>query len=284
MLTPPLSHLSAELLFGIVTKVAQLPFGIGHLRNLSLADRAFTQHCQFYIFRVLSLVGTRIKISHQLERLRTLLDDKPSIAQRVRTVHIHFSEDKNAWLLEDATFNTVLHWLSVTPNPPHKLHLRGPLSYPVEIELPILFMECLERSFFSQTLVILHLQHCRRIPLSIFHFCHRLKHVLLDAIESTAEDYNGRLNTQVSIRETPALEYLDFRDAHTTVKYMLQPPLGFQGPIADLSQLHTLTLSPHEEAEMKYLQPILSAATATLEELYLTHPRVGTGRAHGVFK
>ena len=59
MLNPLLSLVSDDLLAFIVEIILNLPFANENLQNLSLADRAFTQSCQKYIFRNLELLDTR---------------------------------------------------------------------------------------------------------------------------------------------------------------------------------------------------------------------------------
>ena len=61
---------------------AKLPFADEYLNNLSLSDQAFTESCQKYIFRELILGN----ISQQLRKVKKFLEDKPSLANRVRMV------------------------------------------------------------------------------------------------------------------------------------------------------------------------------------------------------
>ncbi|EDQ99915.1 uncharacterized protein LACBIDRAFT_315058 [Laccaria bicolor S238N-H82] len=56
---------------------------------------------------------------------------------------------------------------------------------------------------------------------------------------------------------------------------MITSPPRFHMPVVLWSRLRVLTLSPHEKEEMACLQPILNAASNTLEELYLTSLHVG---------
>ena len=53
MLKPPLSLLSNELLTFIVDHLAALPYSLEAIRDLSLANHAFTPICQNLIFRTL---------------------------------------------------------------------------------------------------------------------------------------------------------------------------------------------------------------------------------------
>ncbi|PPR03015.1 hypothetical protein CVT26_004542 [Gymnopilus dilepis] len=278
MLNPPLSILSNELLLYIVSCLAELPFAKEHLHNLSLTDRAFTQHCQEYIFRVLSLggrSGTRGEISSQLKKIRRIFDEKPSISQRVRIIDIYATQNENAWLWKDGTFLSIICTLSESPRPPYELRIRGPISRPVKLEDPGLLVECIEQSFVSRTLLVLHLQNCKSVPLSLFLVCQELKEVKLDGVRVAAQEYGNCSDIQIHGQGAPSLKHLDFRGAHSLVRYMVHPPPGFRAPVVNLSQLRTLTLSPHERAEMNYLQLILNAASTTLEELYLTNIRIG---------
>lgn len=55
MLNPPLSLLSYDLIGDLVEHVAKLSSADEALSNLSLADPLFTEFCQKYIFRTLTL-------------------------------------------------------------------------------------------------------------------------------------------------------------------------------------------------------------------------------------
>ena len=82
MLNPPLSLLPDDLFVSIVKQLAKLPFADENLNNLSLADRAFTESCQKYIFREL-ILGNGRNIFKQLTKVKMFLHDKPSFANRV---------------------------------------------------------------------------------------------------------------------------------------------------------------------------------------------------------
>jgi hypothetical protein len=103
MLNPPLSLLSDDLLALIVEHTAKLPFVDENLCNLSLADRAFTQSCQKYIFRDLKLWNTS-EISKELTKLKKILDDKPLFANHFRIVQLVISRNESVWLFKDGTF------------------------------------------------------------------------------------------------------------------------------------------------------------------------------------
>ena len=75
MLNPPLSLLLDDLLVCIVEYLANLPLADTNLKNLSLADRAFTESCQKYIFRKLKL-GTGRNTFKQLTKVKKFVDDK----------------------------------------------------------------------------------------------------------------------------------------------------------------------------------------------------------------
>jgi hypothetical protein len=66
------------------------------------------------------------------------------------------------------------------------------------------------------------------------------------------------------------LEVLEYCDSHTLVEQMITPPPRFNRPVVLWSNLRVLTLAPHDNEGMAYLQPILDATCNTLEELYLT--------------
>ena len=85
MLNPLLSLLSDDLVACIVEQLAKLRYTDtrGNLRNLSLADRAFTQSCQNYIFRKIRLeTGNETETSEQLTNVKKFFDEKLSLADR----------------------------------------------------------------------------------------------------------------------------------------------------------------------------------------------------------
>jgi len=287
MLNPPLSLLSDDLLASIVEHVAKLPFADEYIYNLSLADRAFTQVCQKYIFQTLELgtsSGSRKRISNKLGKMIKFLNNNPSFANRVRVVQVAINHNQNAWLFKDNTFIRILKLLAKSPAPPHELHFGGHTTLSGEptfiIEDPILVVGQLMQSFFPQTLTILHLTDCKNIPLPLFLICHRLKEVLLDSARVTEESYDKYPDEQCFGREFPALEIFNYRDSQNLVKQMISPPPRFHTPVVLWSNLRVLTLSPHEKEEMACLQHILDAAHNTLEELYLTNLRVGRCRCN----
>ncbi|KAF8959421.1 hypothetical protein BDZ97DRAFT_2078100 [Flammula alnicola] len=273
MLNPPLSLLSDDLIAYIVEHVAKLPFHDKNLYNLSLADRAFTQFCQTYIFRTLQLGqsrGTKSRISKNLEKTRKILKNKPSFANRVRMVELDITHKRNAWLFNDPTLIGILQLFAKSPVPPHELHF-----LPFTLEDPILVVGRLMQSFFSQTLTILHLTQGRNVPLPLFLTCPRLREVLLAHVEVAEESYDKYPDKQCSGRESPALEVFNYRDSQSLVRQMITPPPRFHAPVVLWSKLRVLTLSPYEKEEMACLQPILDMACNTLEELYLTNLHVG---------
>ena len=270
MLSPPLSLLSDDLLALIVEHTAKLPFSDENLCNLSLADRAFTQSCQKYIFRDLKLWNT-IEISKELKRLKKILDDKPLFANHVRMVQLVISRNESAWLFnKDGTFISILQLLANSPVPPHELAIGGWSEIPLKIEDPILVVRQLAQSFFSQTLTILRVSRCANVPLPLFLTCPRLRVLLLDQVAATEKSYNNYPENQCAGREAPQLEVLDYRNSHSLVEQVITPPPRFNTPVVLWSNLRVLTLCPHEREGMACLQPILDAACATLEELYLT--------------
>jgi hypothetical protein len=270
MLNPPLSLLSDELLDSIVDHVAELPLNDEILYNLSLADRAFTQSCQKYIFRSFQVSNTS-KISKKLKRAKKILDNTPSFANQVRTVQLAISRDESAWLFNDPTFTSVLQLLANSPMPPHELHFGGQVFGSFIIEDPILIVRWLAQSFFAQTLTILRLTECKNIPLPLLLVCPRLREVSLNNVGAAEKSYGKYPDNQCSGREPPSLEVLNYRHSHSLVKQMITPPRRFNTPVVLWSNLRILTLTPHEKEGMAYLQPILDAACNTLEELYLTN-------------
>ena len=273
MLNPPLSLLSDDLLNYIVDHVAELPFSDSNLYNLSVTDRAFTRFCQAYIFKDLYLgygSGTNNSITKKLAKIRNILDDEPSFANRVRTVHLTVIRQRNKWLFDDPTFITIIQLLAKSLMPPHKLHLRGRWNSFV-IEDPILVVERLMQSFFSQTLTILYLTECENVPLTLFLVCPHLREVYLYYVEVFDSRDDGYPDTQCSGRELPALEHLNYRRSASLVKQLITPPPEFSMAVVIWSKLRVLKLCPQEKEEMVCLQPILDAAFNTLEELCLTN-------------
>jgi hypothetical protein len=284
MLNPPLSLLSDDLLAYIVDHIAKLSFSSEHLYNLSLADRAFTRFCQAHIFKNLHLgygSGRERRISNKLEKMRQILNDEPSFANRVRTVALSITHKQNGWLFNDPTFISIMQLLEKSPMPPHKLHLSGGVSTFI-FKDPILVVGRLMQSFFSQTLTVLHLFECQNVPLTLFLICPRLREISMDHLRVTRR-YDKHPDEQCSGRELPVLEYLDFRNSESVIKNMITPPPMFHTGVVDWSKLRVLKLCPYEKKEMAYLQPILNVTCNTLEELYLTRVPWGTNGRCGFF-
>ena len=267
MLNPPLSLLSDDLLIYIVDHVAELPSSNLDLYNLSITDRAFTRSCQAYIFKVLSLEsGINTNISKKLAKIRNILNDEPSFANRVRTVHLTVLDEQNKWLFNDSDFITIIQLLARSLMPPHKLRLDL-----IVIEDPIFLVGWLMQSFFSQTLTVLNLLDCKNVPLTLFLVCPNLREVHLDVVEV----FESKLgddeypDTQCSGRELPALELLSFCRSETLIKQMITPPPKFSMPVVDWSKLRVLELNPQRVTDMVCLQLILDVACNTVEELYI---------------
>ena len=280
MLNPPLSLLPQDVIDYLVEHVASIPFPRHALHNLSLADPAFTEVCQKYIFRTLILGrwGNRSMISRKLKEMKRILDNKPLFANQVRTIRLLINHRQNAWLFqnpcnnrEDAiTFISILQLLAKSPMPPNELHIEVTANLTRPMENPILVVEQLSQSFFSQTLTILHLSRCENVPLPLFLLCPRLKEVYLNTVGAIERDYDNYPDEQCSGRVLPALELFNYRRSQTVVKQMITPPSGFHTPVVLWSKLRILTLPPHEAEGMACLQPILEAACNSLEELYLS--------------
>ena len=140
MLNAPLSLLSDDLLNYIVDHVAELPNS--NLYNLSITDRAFTRFCQAHIFEYLYL-GYYASGTNNSIKMKYILNDEPSFAHRVRTVHLTVAEKKNRWLFNDPTFITIFQLLAKSLMPPHKFHLTGFWSNKFIIEDPILLADAI---------------------------------------------------------------------------------------------------------------------------------------------
>ncbi|KIM41139.1 hypothetical protein M413DRAFT_445854 [Hebeloma cylindrosporum] len=267
MLNPPLSHLSDDLLVYIVEHIGKTyPYTKKSLCNLSLADRAFTQPCQKYIFRDLKLADKMGIVSRKLETLKTILDDKPFFANHVRLVEL---SNSCSWLFSDHTFISILQLLSNSPVPPHEIRFSRTHGTGIRsIFNPLLVVRSLTQSFFSQTLSVLHLKECTGVPLSLFLICPRLRQVSLEhcSAETSYDEFPDNL---CSGREPPSLEVLSHRNSNV-VEQMITPPPRFNTPMVLWSNLRVLTLS-QGKGEMACLQPILDGACGTLEELYLTN-------------
>jgi hypothetical protein len=287
MLNPPLSLLSDDLLVSIVEQLSKLPFSYGYLSNLSLADRAFTESCQKYIFRELKLGDewseSRRNIFKELTEAKKFLEDKPLLAKRVRVVRLSISSissEESASFCKDPNFTGVLQLLAKSPVLPHEFHfVGGPYAIirfrVIEDLILVTVTRQLAESFFSQTLTILRLKKIANVPLPLFLICPKLREVFLDQVGATDKSYDHNLNyadDQCSDRlgETPSLEVLEYRDSHSLVEQMVSSPPKFNRPVVLWSNLRVLTLAPHDNEGMAYLQPILDATCNTLEELYLT--------------
>ena len=269
MLNPPLSRLSDDLLVSIIEQLAKLPFADRNLKNLSLADRAFTQSCQKYIFREL-ILGNGRNASKQLKKVKKFLDHKPSFANRVRMVQLGISSREKASFFMDPNFTRILRLFAKSPLPPHELHLGGLLNPLLIIENPILITRQLAESFFSQTLTILRVSQCVNVPLPLFLICPRLRELYLDRAGTYDKIYDKYPDNQCSGREAPILEVLNYRSSHSLIEQMIVPPLRFNTPVLLWSNLRVFTVAPYDKEGMACLQPILDAACNTLEELHLT--------------
>ena len=286
MLNPPLSLLSDDLLYYIVDHVARLPSSNLDLYNLSIADRAFTRFCQAYIFKDVYLGyynrrRTHYFVSEQLAKIRNMLNDEPSIANRVRTVHLalrpkEFTRFKETfWFFNEPNFITIVQLLAKSLMPPHKLRITGPARSYTTIDDPVLVVGWLMHSFFSQTLTVLDITNCRNVPLTLFIVCPNLREVYLDDVKVSESRDAEYPDTQCSgRRKLPALERLNHRNSGSLVKQMITPPPKFSMAVVVWSKLRVLKLCPEEKEGMTYLQPILDAACHTLEELYLTNEQV----------
>ena len=270
MLNPPLSLLSDDLLVSIVEQLAKLRFTdtSGDLRNLSLADRAFTHSCQNYIFRKLKF-GSGTKISKQLTKGKRFLEDKPLFSNRVRVIELGVAGEKpeGESLFKDPEFTSILELFAKSPMPPYELRFRGWWVGSI-IEDPIFLIRQVTESFFSQTLTILCVRNIANVPLPLFFICPRLREVVLERV-GPDNSYDKYPINQCSGREAPLLEVLELRDSYTLVEQIIAPPPMFNTPLVPLSNLRVLSLLPNIEEEMDCLQPILDAACNTLKELYL---------------
>ncbi|KDR69265.1 hypothetical protein GALMADRAFT_128730 [Galerina marginata CBS 339.88] len=278
MLNLPLSSLSDDLLAYIVEHVSKFPFQNKHLHNLSLADRAFTNFCQKYLFRTFRLSsnsGSKRSASKELEKKRKILMDKPSFANWVRKVQLHISHKQEPWLLNQSALIELFQLFAKSPMPPHELHFCGPAFFPLTISDPILVVGRLSQSFFSQSLTILHLTECKNIPLPLFFVFPGLREMLLDHVGATDKTYDEYPDKHCFGQGPLALQHFNYRDSQSLVKQMLTPPPRFGTPLLLWSKLRVLRLSPHEKEEMGCLQPILDGACDSLEELYLTNLHVG---------
>ena len=269
MLNPPLSLLSDDLLASIVEHLAKLSFKDKNLKNLSLADRAFTQSCQKYIFRALILGNDYRNISKQLQKRKRFLDDKPSFANRVRMVKFDISREESASVFKDPNFISILQLFAKSPMPPHELQLGGISTYLKSLD-SMLFVRQLAESFFSQTLTILHVSDCVNLPLPLFLVCSKLREVFFYRVGATDKSYDKYPDNQCSGREASLLEVFNYRNSHSLVEQMIAPPPRFNTPVVLWSNLRVLTLTPHNKEEVACLQPILDGACNSLEELYLT--------------
>ena len=275
MLNPPLSLLSDDLLMYIVDHVAKLPFSKNDLYNLSITDRAFTYFCQAYIFKDLHLNSeSNDSISNKLERTRNIFSDRPSLAYRVRAVHLVVTPTRNKWVFNDPNFITIIEYLAKSPMPPHELHFSGFWTYFIIEDLVVGW---LMQSFFFQTLTVLDLYFCEDVPLSLFLVCPNLRKLYLDYVEGfdpINSEYHDTQCSEPSGRDLPALEYLNYRNSGSLVHQMITPPPESSMVVVVWSKLRILELCPQEKEGMACLQPILNLTCNTLEELYLTNARV----------
>ena len=282
MLNPPLSLLSNELLVLIVEQLERLSVSNNNknLNNLSLADRAFTETCQKYIFQELRLGYGRDIVSKDLENVKKFLEDKPLLAKHVRVVRAWFS--LSAFPFKDPNFTSILRLLAKSLTPPRELNFSGlgTVSPTVSstIKDPTFLTRQLAESLFSQSLTILRFSNIANVPLPLFLICPKLREVFLNNVEASGESYDSYPDVLCPGREAPLLEVLEFRKSHILVEQMIVPPPRFNTPVVLLSNLRVLKLAFKYREGMTYLQPILDVACNTLEYLYLTCSFLGDGR------
>ena len=283
MLNPPLSLLSGELLVLIVEQLERLSVSNNNknLNNLSLADRAFTETCQKYIFQELRLGYGRDIVSKDLENVKKFLEDKPLLAKHVRVVRAWFS--LSAFPFKDPNFTSILRLLAKSLTPPCELNFSGlgRVSSTVlssTIKDPTFLTRQLAESLFSQSLTILRLRSITNVPLPLFLICPKLREVFLNNVEASGESYDSYPDDLCSGREAPLLEVLEYHESDTLVEQMIVPPPRFNTPVVLFSNLRVLKLDPDFREGMTYLQPILDVACNTLEDLYLTCSFLGDGR------
>ena len=174
-------------------------------KKLSLADRAFTQSCQKYIFRDLKLWNIS-KIS-QLTELKKDFGRQAGIRQ----------PSPRAWACPrpkrlHGTFVSILQLFANSPVSPHELYLGGPRAIPLIFEDPILVVRQLAQS--SQTLTILPLDYMN-VPLPLYLPCPRLRYLGLDLVTAAEKSYDRYPDNQCFSREAPQLEVLDYRNSHS---------------------------------------------------------------------
>ncbi|KIM39540.1 hypothetical protein M413DRAFT_29263 [Hebeloma cylindrosporum] len=278
MLNPPLSLLSDDLIGYLVEHIANEPFPIHFaLHNLSLADRAFRDVCQKYIFRSLTLGTEWATISAKMRSVKGILDDNPLFAHHIRKIHLYMRSGDNSWLFQNpggkdlrdeeaVTFISFFHLLANSPMPPHELHLTMG-TFPIED--PVLLVRQISQSFFSQTLTILHLTGCSNVPLTLFIVCRRLKEVRLDMVGAIEETYDNYPDEQCSTLEAPELEVFECQDSTALIEQLITPPPRFHRPVVLWSKLRVLTMCPQNQEEMDFFRSILDAGGSSLEELYL---------------
>ena len=81
-----------------------------------------------------------------IKRAKKILDDRPSIANQVRTVQLTVPDYEWEGLFNDSAFISILQLLAKSPVPPHELHFGHMfISF---IEDPILVVRQLAQSFF----------------------------------------------------------------------------------------------------------------------------------------
>ena len=171
MLNPPLSLLPNDLLFFIVEQLERLsPFlkeTFNNLNNLSLADRAFTETCQKYIFQELRLGYYGRETSKDLEKVKKFLENKPLLAKQVRVVQFGFRLfEESPFLFKDPNFTSILQLLAKSVMPPRELNFSGVLVETLSsiIKDPTFVTRQLAETFFSQSLTILRLRNIANAP------------------------------------------------------------------------------------------------------------------------
>lgn len=271
MLSPPLSHLSCELLARVVEHLADDTDNRAakRLKRLSVVDRAFTLICQSHLFQVLELDGNKSRMTKTLQTVHEILKSKESPAiSFVRRIRLGLDHQKDpSWLFQDSTFLSLMAILSKAPRPPYELQIlywNGSTT-----KNPELIVRGLANSFLSQSLRSLAIWKSQ-IPARTLLVSSGLKRLELTGVHFIGPGKSAKDdNTQVDDRLPPRLQVLDHRTSFDVVQRMLAGEGAER--VADLSQLRVLHMSPEDEENMALAQPILDVAHATIEEIYLQH-------------
>ncbi|KAH6901257.1 hypothetical protein BKA70DRAFT_1568615 [Coprinopsis sp. MPI-PUGE-AT-0042] len=251
-----------ELIAGIVSQVPEFR----NLKALSLAHRAFTNHCQKRLFETLCVDQTN-------RRLATVYDTferNPCKTAYIRHLYVRFPWDDEATFnpSTDARFLHLMQLISDSPRPLYTFFLSN-VDHLQSGSVPLV-MDRILTARIPRALTSLSISNCD-LPKTAISRCSELKELYNSEVrliepDEKLEGTPAKCNTSLRM---PHLESFCYNVATETVKEILSA-LGSDESIVELSTLRILDLIPEHQEDMAMAQAILDAGQDSFEELRLT--------------